>query len=353
MRLLTTTAMAVVILVTGSGRLAAVEPSIDEPVTLENVVAPAANRADEPLAAGFSAAAARHFLDTSAVAWQKHFKCMTCHTNYLYLMARPSCGAPDDAQRTVRQFAEDLVAQRWEKEGPRWDAEVVMTALVLAANDAQTTGRLHPLTRRALDRVWKVQHEDGGFEWLKCDWPPMESDDEFGATMAALAVSVAPENYAETPAAQQGIARLHSYLEKSPLPTLHHRVMLVWADTYRAGWLAAEERQRVIDELLALQHDDGSWSIATLGNWRREDGSPQDVTSGDGYATGLAVYLARRTGLPADDQRLQRGVAWLKANQRQSGRWFTRSLHKDGRHFISHAGTSLAVMALAACGEFQ
>ncbi len=322
-------------------------------MTLDNVVTPEPNRPDEPIAAAFSAARAKHFLDSSAVAWQKTHKCMTCHTNYLYLMAQPSFGGDDEAHRTVRKYAEELVEQRWEKEGPRWDAEIVMTALVLAADDAHNSGQLHPLTRRALDRVWTVQHEDGGFEWLKCDWPPMESDDEFGAPMAALAVSIAPDSYEETPAAQQGIARLRAYLAKTPPPMLHHRAMLLWADTYRPGWLAPVDRQKVVDDLLALQHEDGSWSIASLGDWKREDGSPQDLKSGDGYATGLVVYLARRAGVSADDPRLARGVAWLKANQRESGRWFTRSLHKDGRHFISHAGMSMAVMALSACGELK
>ena len=69
----------------------------------------------------------------------------------------------------------------------------------------------------------------------------------------------------------------------------------------------------------------------------------------DGYGTGLVVYLARRTGVPASDPRIRRGIRWLEAHQRESGRWFTRSLHKDGRHFITHAGTAFAVMALHAC----
>ena len=58
-----------------------------------------------------------------------------------------------------------------------------------------------------------------------------------------------------------------------------------------------------------------------------------------------------RNDLPANG--LREFVAWLKANQRESGRWFTRSLFKDGRHFLSHAGSSMAVMALAACGELD
>jgi squalene-hopene/tetraprenyl-beta-curcumene cyclase len=268
-------------------------------------------------------------------------------------MARPALGADDEAHRAVRGYAEDLVTKRWKDKGPRWDTEVVMAALVLAYNDALTTGKLHAASREALDKMWIVQREDGGITWIACGWPPMENDDEFGATMMALALSAAPDDYAQTPAAQSGIEKLKSYFAATPMPTLHHRAMLLWADTFRPLWLGEEERQKCLDELLALQHDDGGFSIASLGDWPRADGSPQDTTTGDGYATGLAILLARRSGVPADDARLERGIAWLKANQRQSGRWFTRSLNKDSRHFITHAGSNMAVMALAACDALQ
>jgi squalene-hopene/tetraprenyl-beta-curcumene cyclase len=55
--------------------------------------------------------------------------------------------------------------------------------------------------------------------------------------------------------------------------------------------------------------------------------------------------------VPANEPAIGRGVAWLKSHQRASGRWYTRSLNKDNEHFISHAGSAYAVMALAACGE--
>jgi squalene-hopene/tetraprenyl-beta-curcumene cyclase len=323
------------------------------PVSLDTVAEPAANSPQEPLAEAFSLAQARHFLDSASLTWQKQRDCMTCHTNYLYLLARPALGAGDEAHRTVRKYAEDLVTKTWPEKGPRWDTEVAMAAMVLAYNDALTTGRLHPVSRQALDRMWTVQREDGGITWIKCEWPPFESDDELGATMMALAVSVAPESYAETPAAQTGIEKLKKYFAATPPPTLHHRAMLLWADTFRPGWLSEAERKACLDQLLSLQHDDGSFSIATLGDWKRGDDKPQDLTTGDGYATGLAVFLARRAGVPADDARLVRGIAWLKTHQRTSGRWFTRSLFKDNKHYITHAGTSMAVMALAACDALE
>ena len=328
--------------------LEAGEPAAASEVTLANVETPAANTAEEPLAE-FSAERGKHFLDSAALSWQKQRDCMTCHTNCLYLLSRPALGADDQAHQTVRRYAEELVTKRWPEKGPRWDAEVAMTALVLAYNDALVGGRLHPVTRQALDKMWTVQRDDGGIDWISCDWPPFESDDEFGATAMALAVSVAPEDYADTPAAKAGIEKLRGYFAGAPLPTLHHRAMLLWADSYRPLWLTDGQRQSCLDELMSLQHADGGWSIASLGDWSRADGSPQDVTTGDGYATGLAIYLARRCGVPADDARLARGIAWLKQHQTTSGRWFTRSLHKDSRHFITHAGTNLAIMALAAC----
>lgn len=325
----------------------------DEPVTLDNVVAPTANAADEPLAAEFSAEAAVHFLDSAALDWQKSRQCMTCHTNYAYLLARPAAGADAEAHATVRSYAEALITDRWQTDGPRWDAEVVMTGVVLAVNDAATTGKLHPLTQRALDRMWTLQREDGGFDWLKCDWPPMESDDHFGATMVALGVGVAPEGYADTPAAQAGLAKLRGYFAANPAPTLHHRAMLLWADSYLKDLLTDAERQAAIDELLALQKADGGWGLATLGDWQRADGSPQDLEASDGYGTGFVIYVLRRGGVPADDARIVRGIDWLKTHQRESGRWFTRSLHSDSKHFITHAGTAFAILALAECGELK
>lgn len=321
-----------------------------EPVTLDNVVAPSANAADEPLAAEFSLDSAVHFLDSAALDWQKSRNCLTCHTNYAYLMARPAVSADSPQLATVRAYAEALITDRWPTDGPRWDAEVAMTAAMLALNDAATSGTLHPLTRRALDRTWTTQREDGGFDWLKCDWPPMESDDHFGATMVAIGVGAAPDGYVATPAAQAGLSKLKAYFAANPAPMLHHRAMLLWANSYLPDLVTAEARQATIDELLALQKADGGWGLATLGDWQRADGSPQDMESSDGYGTGFVIYVLRRAGIPAGDERLARGIAWLKSHQRESGRWFTRSLHADSMHFITHAGTAFAVLALAECG---
>lgn len=321
-----------------------------EPLTLDNVVAPSANVPDEVLAKEFSREAAARFLDSASLDWTGRRKCFTCHTNYTYLMARPVLSHQVPAHRQVREALEQLVDQRWEEQGPRWDAEVVMSAVVLAWSDAATTGKLHSTTRKALERMWTVQREDGGFDWLKCNWPPMESDDHYGATMALIGLGVAPEDYAATPAAQKGLRGLRTYLKNNPPPTLHHEAMVLWASTYVDGILDDAQRAATIERLRGRQKEDGGWALATLGDWKRSDDKPQDTETSDGYATGFVVYVLRRAGVAADDPAVAQGIAWLKNNQRASGRWFTRSLNRDSKHFISHAGTAFAVLALDACG---
>lgn len=320
-------------------------------VTLENVQDPGENRRDEPLAKEFSLEKAVGFLDSAALQWQKQRQCFTCHTNYAHLYARPSVSADAPAAKEVRKFAEELIQKRWADKGPRWDAEVVATAAALAFNDAATTGKLHPLTRQALDRMWTLQREDGGFTWIKCDWPPMESDDHYGATLVAIAVGTAPEGYAQTAAAVKGMERLKHYLKENPGPTLHHRAMVLWGASKMEGLLSQDEKQKIVEKLRDLQKPDGGWALASLGDWKRADDTPQDTEHSDGYGTGFVVYVLRQSGVPASDLRIQKGIGWLKANQRESGRWFTRSLHKDSKHFITHAGSAFAVMAIAECQD--
>ena len=323
----------------------------DDPVSFKNFKAPAENKPDEPRAAKFSLEKAGQFIDSAALAWTKSHGCFSCHSNLTYLYARPHLAGSAPAHTEVRTALEELVSKRWKEKGPRWDAEVVVAAAALAYNDATTTGKLHPLTRTALDRMWTIQTKEGGFNWYKCNLPPMEIDDHYGVTLAVVAAGVAPEGYAKSDAAKKGLDGIRAWLKTNPPQNLHHKTMLLWASSYVDGVLDNDAKKSVVKDLLAIQLPDGGWSTPTFGAWKRKDKAEQDPKTSDGYATGLAIYVLRRAGVQASNPALQQGVAWLKANQRESGRWFTRSPTRDDTHYLTHAGSAFAVMALAACEE--
>jgi len=322
----------------------------NEPLTLENVVPPGRNRPDEPFIEEFSMQEAVRFLDSAALVWQKQRKCFACHSNYAFLMARPAITHDVPAHKQIREATEYL-AMHPRKMGYQ-ATEAVMVASVLAQNDAATTGKLHPATRFALDRIWDFQCEDGGWTWLNNNEPPSEIDDHYGVTMVAIGVGVAPDKYSETPAARKGLEKIREYFRNNPPANVHHRAMKMLASLHAEGIMTDAERREVIKYLFALQKRDGGWNLATLGtNWKRSDGTPQDYETSDGYGTGFVIYALRTVGVPADDTRIQKGIQWLKTNQRASGRWFTRSMDKDSLHYITHSGTAYAILALAACGE--
>jgi squalene-hopene/tetraprenyl-beta-curcumene cyclase len=316
----------------------------------------APNSDKEPMAERFSLDRGARFLDTVSVNWTRSRKCGTCHTNYAHMMAGPMAEKPASPELVeVRAFFESRVAgwDRPEKGArPIGDAEVVATATALAFNDLASTGKLHPLTRTALDRMWTVQRPDGGWTWFDCDYPPMEDDDYYGTVLGAVAVGHAPGDYKSTEAARKGLEKVRGYLRATPAPNLHHRAMLLWASMGVDGLMDRAERERTVAELLARQRSDGGWSLTSLGRFTRRDGTPnpEDAPS-DGYGTGFVIYVLRQSGMPADAEPIRRGIAWLKTHQRVSGRWFTRSPTLDSIHYITHAGTAYALMALAACGE--
>jgi squalene-hopene/tetraprenyl-beta-curcumene cyclase len=310
------------------------------------------------MAGSLSLARGAEYLDGAAMAWVSERGCASCHTNYPYLMARPMRGdARSPALLWMRKFFEDRVAG-WDRGGkgaglPEEEdeavTEVVATAATLAFDDARSTGKLHPRTREALDRMWTLQRKHGSWNWNKHQLPPQEFDEYFGAVYAALGVGIAPERYAEGESAEEGVSRLRSYFEKNPPPNLHHRAWLLWASLKLDGLMTTAQRQQTIKELLALQREDGGWNLASLGGWKRLDGEPNDKSPSDGYGTGLVLYVLRQTGMATKEEPIQRGVSWLKTHQRASGRWFTRSPNADRAHYITNAGTADALMALKAC----
>ena len=328
------------------------------------ILIPAA-AADEPKRAEFSAELADRYLTDGALAWTRQRRCVSCHTNGSYLAVRGALteklGPPPTEMRTffVEQ-AKKLEGSDTLRQGASGTG-VAYIALGLAEWDAHVTKSRSPETDQALRVMLSAQLEDGSWANANC-WPPLESSNYHGATVAALAAATAPGWLAEMgddDSAAKQIDQLKQYLRGTEPPHDYARLLLLWAGTRMQDLLNAQQNMELIDTVWSHQRTDGGWSLRTFATpeaWGagnrakrlRDEPNFRDPPS-DGHMTGLAVIVLRDAGVPANDKRIQAAVHWLKTNQRESGRWWTRSLNTDTYHFITYSGTGYALLALAKC----
>ena len=331
---------------------------------------------------------AASYLDGRAnwwVAWPSAARdhdtfCISCHTGMPYAIARPALRtALGERQPTAAEAKMlDVVAKRvgmWKEVDPWYPdqtrgipktsesrgTEAVINALVLATRDRER-GHLGDDTRAAFDHMWalqmKTQALSGAWAWLNFHYEPWESADApyFGAALAAVAIGTAPDGYASAPAVQENLKLLRAYaqreLEHQPLL---NRAMMLWASSKVADLLTAAQRQATADALLAAQKDDGGWSMASLGAFKRVDETPVE-TGSDGYATSVVTLALQHAGAAAgSDARVTRGLDWLRKHQdRSTGGWVAASLNKrrdpasDPGKFMSDAASAYAVLSLTA-----
>jgi len=311
--------------------------------------------------------------------------CVSCHTAVPYALSRPALRTALDEQApspNERRLL-DSVTKRvrlWKEVEPFYkDAdrgpyksvesrgtESVLNALILSSRDAQS-GQLSNDTRTAFENMWAEQQaaakQKGSWLWLRFKNEPWEADDSdyFGATLAAVAIGIAPGNYRTTPEVQTNLKLLREYLNRDFAgQTTINRVLLLWAAAKLPRLLEPDRQKTIIGELLEKQQADGGWSLSSLsGDWKRTDGTPQETRS-DGYATGLITFILQQAGISAENAKLKGGLAWLTVNQdKTEGSWPAYSLNKNKEHhispetalFMNDAATSYAVLSLTAANR--
>jgi squalene-hopene/tetraprenyl-beta-curcumene cyclase len=316
----------------------------------------------------FSAEAALAYLEQGAIAWTAERHCVACHTNGTYMVVRPMLssqfGLP---QKQLRDYFVTALHEQMalSPDNPLWKpdpTQVVYIAAGLAIWDANVTHSLSSETTAALDLMFKLQTESG--DWVIDDDnnPPLESKRFQLATVAARAVANAPdwaERQRGTPN-QKHIERLQELLRSERnLQADYDRTDLLWAAAEYPGLIDAKRTQELTEMVLNHQQADGGWSIRSFarpeewGKGNRAQKLREELEfshpPSDGHMTGLAIVALRKAGVPASDAHIERGVAWLLANQRASGRWYTRSLNRDGWQFITYSGTAYPLLALSLC----
>ena len=335
---------------------------------------------------------ARKYLDERQNAWfafssadrgegETRTSCVSCHTVLPYVMARPVLRkiAETGTEQEKKLLTQTRMrVENWKeldseafglfydssarKKKESWGTEAVLNTVILAFDD-RIQGRSSPSegTKKAFANLWQAQVQTGDhqgtWDWLDFNMGPWEWKEAryFGASLAAIAVGTAPGYYtpgtdADTDAR---VMLLRDYLKNGLQgQSLHNRVWGLWASTKVKGILTEAEQKQLIDQLLDKQHDDGGWSLSSLGTWVRSDGTAQ-ASESDGYATGLVLYVLQIAGVPKDGVKIAKGLDWLKSNQLPTGAWQGFSVNKKrdpashSGKFMSDAATAFAVLALS------
>jgi squalene-hopene/tetraprenyl-beta-curcumene cyclase len=337
----------------------------------------AAASPDEPRVESFNqntVLAAAKYLDNGALAWMRKRKCMACHTTGTYMAERPALtpyfGSPKE--EVFNKFRKGLPAkvQIGKGGGKRPVHMLIWKTLGLAQWDQHIAGKTSESTRRALRAMFAEQAGDGswmGYQGVR-EIPHNTTRFEL-AVRAAWAASATPDwlDQVEDIALLNRVNRMMTYLRDHKPRNDYELALKLQVGNFLSDAVSVEHRKEAIAMLRRKQKSDGGWSLRSMSaieNWaewkhprdkrnlqmlRRE--TDEVKSASDPYMTGFAIVLLREAGIPKTDEQIQSGIAWLKRNQRVSGRWWMKSMYKETYHFTTYMGTAQALKALALCDE--
>ena len=275
--------------------------------------------------------------------------CISCHTGVTYLMVRPELrkvlgeSEPTRYETGLLNSLRERVAKREPATAPSIGVESVLAALFLGTE--------------AMDRMWALQTKDGkakgAWNWFSLDDDPWEMPESnfYGATLAAIAVGSAPEEYRAQPEVKERVADLAAFLRSGQeAQPLHNRVMLLWASAKLPEVLTGDTRKAIAAEVWKRQQADGGWTMASLGPFAMHEKAPRQEGS-NAYATAVVTLVLQRT--EGSSPKLGKALAWLRARQDPAGGyWSAESMSKqypaDSMEikFMRDAATAYASLAL-------
>jgi squalene-hopene/tetraprenyl-beta-curcumene cyclase len=336
--------------------------------------------ADETRVAKFgpeSVKAAAKYLEDGALSWVREKSCVNCHTTGPYLSERPAlipllgmaneeilADFIDFVPKEIKEVKE-TATKSGHKHYPAAFTSV-WRSLGLAEWDKHVTRKTSEHTEKSLRDMFERQSANGAFvSHGEVEIPHITTDFEL-SLQAARAITAAPGwlSGLKDEKIIAKVEKLKAWLKQPELKNDFDRVLRLQLAVYLPDLVPASERESALALLSSKQHADGGWStrdFSALNDWHFEISETVSklITSlpdaekpeSDAYMTALAIVLMRQNNMPVKDARIQRGIAWLKKEQRVSGRWWMQSLYRGNYHYITYIATCQALKALALCDE--
>ncbi|MBO3741335.1 prenyltransferase/squalene oxidase repeat-containing protein [Actinoplanes flavus] len=240
----------------------------------------------------------------------------------------------------------------WGWEGPRGWPNILDSASVLAA--LVVAGGEEPGEVTRLGLRWLVSRQDRSGSWgTFVPDTTLRNDGPCPYVTAACLETLIDSGAAGDPAVRRGLDWLlgrqrpdgtyEALWYRGPVPG----TAMALAAFGRAGMAGHPGARRARDALLRAQLPDGGWGPG-------DTGVPGDDPTGTVEETAWAVRALLVSGMPADDPRIRRGVAFIVAAQRPDGLWPAAPvcMHiRDAAYYVD--GLIVDGLSLRALGAYR
>lgn len=323
-----------------------------------------------------SIAAAKEYLEGGAIAWVRERGCVNCHTTGPYMAERPGLsmwlGSPNS--EVLDNFISDVPSKiqrivEVERDGHRYYPRSyysVWRSVGLAEWDKHIRRSLSEATDRSIQDMFERQSDNGSFvTYGEVEIPHVTTDFQL-SLQAARAITAAPGwlTGVKSGPLRTKVERLKDWLKNTEPKNDFDRVLRLELYVYMPDLVDDQDHANALKLLSSKQHSDGGWStrdMSPLEDWHyvisdyvsnliRQLPDAEQPKS-DAYMTALAITLLRQSGVSVNDTRVQRGISWLKKEQRESGRWWMQSLYRGNYHYSTYIATMQAMKALSLCDE--